>query len=247
MTKPSLTVVTLLALLGTGCAENEESLIVLNAPAWTEDGCVITADPSAVGLLFGLLDLSYGTSYVMPVILLNNTEPRDTANAGIDTNEMQLLSVDVDLSMSQAPDVMDAVRDVDEGLVSFNLPLATNSLPAGATQGVAVEAISQRASNALAQAIVAQLGADARPTVEATVVFHASRSGNGVGKVGEIDSRDFTFPIRVCVGCLTSYATCPGGVEPEPEPGVEVEWAGGICGNAQDNVVYPSVCEPPAE
>ncbi len=50
MTKPSLTVVTLLALLGTGCAENEESLIVLNAPAWTEDGCVITADPSAVGL-----------------------------------------------------------------------------------------------------------------------------------------------------------------------------------------------------
>ncbi len=179
----------------------------------------------------------------MPVIVLNNTEPRDTSNAGIDTNEMQLLSVDVELSMPQAPDVIDAIRDRDESLLDFNAPLATNSLPAGATQGVAVEVIPQLTAQALAELIPTQFSLDSRLTIEATVVFHASRSGNGVGKVGEIDSRDFTFPIRLCFGCLVWCGGCLDGECPLDATG----WAGGICGNAQDNVVYPSVCEPPAE
>jgi hypothetical protein len=244
MTKPSLTVVTLLALLGTGCAENEESLIVLMAPAWEMGGCVITADTSAASLPYGMLDLTYGTPYAMPAILLNNTaeEAANANNSGVQSNELQLIDADVDLSMPQAPDVLEALRDMDESLVSFNVPLSTNSLPPGGAAGVLVEVIPQRTSMALGDVIAAQIGANAKLTVQAAVQFHASRSGNSIGKVGEIDARDFSFPIQVCFGCLTTCVSCP-----DAECPVEAtEWGGGVCGNAQDLEVYPAVCGAPA-
>lgn len=245
MTKPSLTVVTLLALLGTGCAENEESLIVLMAPAWEMDGCVITADTTAASLPYGVLDLTYGTPYAMPAILLNNTaeQAANDNNSGVQSNELQLLDADVDLSMPQAPDVLDAVRDIDDSLVSFNVPLSTNSLPPGGALGVLVEVIPQRTSMALGDVIAAQIGANAKVTVQAAVKFHASRSGNTIGKVGDVDARDFSFPIQLCFGCLTSCASCA-----DAECPVEAtEWAGGVCGNAQDLVVYPAACDAPSD
>jgi hypothetical protein len=245
MTKPSLSVVTLLALLGTGCAENEESLIVLMAPAWEMGGCIITADAGAASLPYGILDLTYGTPYAMPAILLNNTAEQSAGdnNSGVQSNELQLLDADVDLSMPQAPDVIEALRDIDDALVSFNVPLSTNSLPPGGSAGVLVEVIPQRTSMALGDVIAAQVGTNAKLTIQAAVQFHASRSGNAVGKVGEIDARDFSFPIQVCFGCLTSCTSCPDAECPLDATG----WAGGICGNAQDLVVYPSVCEAPTD
>jgi hypothetical protein len=244
MTKPSLTVVTLLALLGTGCAENEESLIVLMAPAWEMTDCIITADTRAASLPYGILDLNYGTPYAMPAILLNNTAeqaPNDN-NSGVQSNELQLLDADVDLSLPQAPEVIDALRDIDGALVSFNVPLSSNSLPPGGAAGVLVEVIPQRTAMQLRDELAARVGANAKLTVQAAVQFHASRSGNTIGKVGEIDARDFSFPIQVCFGCLTTCVSCP-----DAECPVEAtEWGGGICGNAQDLEVYPAVCGAPA-
>lgn len=241
MTKLTSTLAVSLVALASGCAENQESLIVLMAPAW-EEGCVISGDAGAAALPYGTLDLSFGTPYAMPAILQNNTgEGATVNNSGVDSNEIQLLDADVDLSMAQAPEIIDALRDRNEALVSFNVPLSTNSIGAGDTQGVLLEVIPQQTSAALADEITAAFGAQAKLTVEAEVQFHGTRSGNNIGKVGGIDAREFSFPISVCFGCLQTCAGCPGGVCPVGD----FEWAGGVCGNAQDLVVFPAACEAP--
>jgi hypothetical protein len=234
----------LLATLGGwGCADNQETLIVLMAPAWEDQGeCVIQASSDAA-LPYGTLDLAYGTPYAMPAILLNNTSSQsaDDNNAGVVTNEIQLLDADVELSMAQAPDIIDRLNDMDDSLVSFNVPLSSNSLLPGASQGVLVEVIPQQTSVELGELILAEYGPGVKLTVEASVQFHATRSGNNIGKVGGIDAREFNFPISVCFGCLQNCTGCEGAECPLGETG----WAGGICGNAQDFAVYPSSCPMP--
>ena len=243
MMKLNFPLIATLAVLGTACADNQESLIVLLAPAWDTPGeCLIQAS-SEISLPYGILDLSYGTPYAMPAILLNNAAEQgaNDNNSGVVSNEIQLLDADVDLTMAQAPDIIDDLRATNGGLVSFNVPLSQNSLLPGASAGVLVEVIPQQTSAALADAIMAQFGPEAKLTVEAHVQFHASRSGNNIGKLGGIDAREFSFPISVCFGCLGSCATCPAAMCPVGNS----EWAGGICGNAQDFTVYPAACDPP--
>lgn len=231
-----------LGVLGAGCADNQESLIVLLAPAWEEEGCVVGASGDEA-LLIGTLDLAFATPYAMPALVLNNTSDQTAGanNSGIVTNEIQLLDADVDLEIPQAPDVIDALRDMNEALVSFNVPLSTNSIAPGESSGVIVEVIPQQTAVAMGELIQAQFGIDARLTVEANVIFHGSRSGNNVGKVGGVDAREFSFPISVCFGCLLTCATCPGAECPVGT----TSYAGGICGNAQDSYLYPAACEPP--
>jgi len=238
----SLCLLACLAAVGSGCADNQESLIVLMVPAWEDGGCAVPTTADAA-LPYGTLDLAFGTPYAMPALLLNNTADQAAGdnNSGIVTNEVQLLDVDVDLSMAQAPDVIDALRDMDEAFVSFNVPLSTNSLAPGQITGVLVEVIPQQTAVAMGELVLAQFGAAAKLTVEASVVFHASRSGNTVGKVGGVDSREFSFPISVCFDCLRSCATCPGAECPVGA----TSFAGGVCGNAQDLVLYPTACEMP--
>lgn len=231
------------ALLG-GCSENEESLIVLNAPYWQDDGqCVVMPSMDGVSLTNGVLDLSFGTPYVMPATLLNNTPALEEGdnNAGIDTNEIQLLDADVDLSIPQAPEVIDQLRDQDPALISFNVPLPTVSIFPEQMQTVLVEVIPQPTAVALANALSASFGTSARATIVARVIFHASRSGNNIGKVGGIDAREFSFPISLCFGCLVTCASCEEGACPIGDFNV----AGGVCGNAQDLPLYPSVCDEP--
>lgn len=228
-----------LGVVGTGCADNQESLIVLMAPAWDEEGCVIATNADAA-LPYGTLDLSFGTPYAMPAVLLNNTADQATNdnNSGIVTNEIQLLDADVDLSMAQAPEIIDALRDMNGAFVSFNVPLSTNSILPGQTVGVLVEVIPQPTAVAMAELVRAQFGPASKLTVEASVVFHASRSGNNRGSVGGVDAREFSFPISVCFDCLRSCAGCPGA---ECPVGAD-EFTGGVCGNAQDLVLTPTAC-----
>ncbi len=241
MTRFNAFVAASLALLASACAENQESLIVINAPAWG-DGCTVGAGGGDVGLPFGVLDVAFDTRYLMPALLLNNTSVRGPNNAGIETNEVQLLDADVDLSSTNAPEFIDALRASDENLVSFNVPLATVSILPGETQGVLVEVISGSAAVALRDEMNSRgFDEDTRITLEATIVFHASRSGNTRGEVGGIEAREFRFPIQVCLGCLIDCSGCDEGECPPDYTSV----AGGICGNAQDLPVFPAACEAP--
>jgi hypothetical protein len=222
-----------------GCADQQESLIVLHSPAFEQGEC--SANPNASEILQGgVLDVSYGTPYTLPVVLLNNLRPRSSnTSSGVDDSELQLRDVDVVLRMEQAPEVLRRVSDEDRAFVEFSAPLASQSLPPGKETGVLVKVIGDGASRALRQAIADLLPEGARPTVVAEVTFHATRSGNSRGSLGVIDARAYTFPIELCMGCLpVSCETCPEEACPS-----DATFAG-ICGNAQDGTLVPTLCDP---
>lgn len=239
----------LLALVGTcllvGCADEQESLIVLGAPLWPDDGtCAVDSGEPDAFLLEGTLDLAWGTGYLMPVALRNNLPPRMTTNAGVDTNEMVLDSVDVELVMPQAPEIIDALADVDPAYVEFKVHLQTLSLAPGATYGQAVEVITAPAAQALSPIVLAEFGADVTLRAIAKTVFRAERSGNTSGSIGRVEARTFEFPITLCHNCLLTCATCEEATTCPPEG--TTAFKGFICDRAQDASIVPDQCEDPA-
>ena len=225
-----------------GCADEEEALIVLHSPAFDQGLCTADANSSEF-LQQGNLDVLYGTPYTLPVILLNNlrSRPATQTSTGVDNSELQLTGVDVSLSMPQSPEVMRRVADEDPALVHFSALLPTVSMVGGEEVGVLVEAVPQGTSQALRDAMEELLPEGSRPTLSADLTFHATRTGNSTGSLGIIDARVYSFPIRLCIGCLTATCeTCTDGQCP-----TDAEFAG-VCGNAQDGVLVPVGCEAPS-
>jgi hypothetical protein len=224
-----------------GCAEEQGALVILHAPAWPDDGSCFV-DPSTDTTLGGaVLDVSFGSPYLLPLVLQSRLQSR-VGNAGIDTSQIQLRDADIELSLPQVPEIIEALRDESDALVEFTIPLPSNAIEAGERHGVAVEAISSPASWALAEQLSQGFpDQNVKLTVIVDVVVHALRSGNTAGTLGVIDSRTFSFPVSICSGCLISCAACEGGVCPTSE----VMYSGGICGNAQDAPIFPSSCIPP--
>lgn len=69
-------------------------------------------------------------------------------------------------------------------------------------------------------------------TLIASINLRARRTGNRVGNVGEIDAREFRFPIEVCWGCLLSCQTCEQMIDPDGD-GMD-ETVTGLCPNGFD-------------
>lgn len=242
MSRLAATLLCACAALPLGCAENQDTLIVLFVPSWGDNGeCVVATDTDPI--LFGLLDVAFETPYLMPAVLLNNSSEQavNDNNTGVVSNEIQLKDAEVTIDSPQAPDVIDAL---DRGLTRFTVPLSTNSVMPGEEVGVAVEVLPLATVQALrANFQNGRLPEDSRLTVRANVVFNATRGGNDVGKVGKVKARDFSFPIQLCQGCLFTCAGCDGGTCAE---GAELgPLAGGVCGNAQDFPLYPASCDAP--
>lgn len=239
-TRSSLLALSLLAVLSSACADQQESLIVLQAPAWPDEGCIVDPETEA-GLLRGTLDVTQGTPYLMPAAVLNNlaTQSEGDNNAGIITNEIQITGASVKLSSAQAPEMIDQLK-ATPGLVDFDVDVASVSVLPGEVAGFAVEVISQEASRQMGEYLLATHGPDAQLIVLATVVFHGLRAGTTVGKIGIIDAREFSFPIQLCQGCLLDCSACPDEMLCTITPG---EFSGGVCGNAQDLGIQPPGCE----
>lgn len=250
MSRPAATLfaacVTLSATLTAGCADNQETLIVLMAPAWTEGECMVD-ESSEDPLAFGLLNIDFDTPYLMSAILLNNAPSQATNdnNTGVVSNEIQLKDALVTIDCPQRPDLLDGI---DKGALEFKAPLATNSLEPGQTVALAVEVLPLATVRELRRRISeVQPGTDI--TVRANVTFRGSRTGNDFGKIGRIEARDFSFPIELCTGkCLVECSGCPEDIDItacdfEGTKGVGV--SGGVCGNAQDLPLVPNGCEAP--
>ncbi len=103
-------------------------------------------------------------------------------------------------------------------------------------------------------------------TVVVSMVVRARRSGNSTGSgVGEIESRQFDFPVDVCHGCLTTCAGCSLQVDLDadgedetingecPDASVRATPTSRLflgdyvgmnlgCPSAQDDVFEPAVC-----
>jgi hypothetical protein len=228
----------LLASAVSGCAGEQEALIVLGSPAFEEGECTANAGTSEF-LQRGLIDVGADTRYTLPVVLLNSLRSRTTTNTGVDNGELQLRDVDVTLSMPQAPEVIAQVEDENPAFVEFSSPLPTISLPPGTETGVLVDVVTRMASASLRQAILDNLDATAEPILVANIVFHATRTGNSAGNVGVIDARAYSFPIDVCIDCLVTCLTCPNAQCP-----VDYTVQDGLCGNRQDTSLVPYGCEP---
>ncbi len=214
---------------------------MLGAPLWPNDGsCAVESTEPSAYLLEGTLDLAWGTGYLMPVVLRNNLPPRMSTNAGIDNNEMVLDSVEVELVMPQAPEIIDALAEIDPAFVEFKVHLQTISLAPGGTYGQAVEVITAPAAQALSPLILAEYPRDATLRAIAKTVFVAERSGNTSGSIGRVEARTFEFPITLCHDCLLSCATCEGATTCPPEGTTAFD--GLICGRAQDQIIVPSQC-----
>lgn len=224
--------------LVSGCAREQEALVVARVPAFTDGSCSADSNSDAT-MPEGNLDVAFGTPYTLPVILRNNllSRPGNTSNTGVDNGELQLRDVDITLSMPQAPEVLSEVAARNGAYVEFNAPLAANALDPGVEAGILVDVISDGASLALSEAIAAQLDPDARPLVLVELVFHATRTGNSRGRVGIIDSRAYSFPIKVCNRCLLDCTTCGAGTCAE-----DTDFVGGFCNNAQDALLNPTAC-----
>lgn len=230
----------LLVLGVVGCADQEESLIVVHSPAFEQGACLADAN-SSTSLQYGVLDVAYGTGYTLPVVLRNNLAPRPASgsSSGVDNSELQLRDVDVTLGMPQAPEVLRQVAAEDPSFVSFTVTLPSVSLPPGQDTGVLVQVVSEGASRSLQQAMEDLLPAGARPSVDAELEFHATRTGNSRGSIGVIDARAYTFPVEICSGCLpTTCETCP---EEQCPPNAVFA---SVCGNAQDGLLSPIQCDP---
>ncbi len=235
----------LAGLLGlSGCADNQESLIVIGTPAWGDMGeCAV--DPGADDFLaLGVFDLIcasgeieclVSSSYFMGVILESQLQPRES-NTGTDPSELQLTDVKVSYAFAQLED--QGGFEMPEALEGwYSPPIATQSIAGGARNGVIVEVINPTQARAIYDLVVTDSGVAEGLTMEVTIVFTAERTGNSKGGLGEIESRDYTFPIRLCVGCLTTCAPCENQGCP-----VTPEWTGGVCGSTQDGALVPAAC-----
>lgn len=195
-------------------------------------------------MISGILDLAYGTEYLLPLELSNRSVSRDPemTSSQVDDAELQVQDALVELEIPQAPDVIDALRARDPALVEFSVPLQTLSVSGSESVGIGVPVVSQASSLALREQVASRGGIQL--TLLANVVIRARRSGNVVGNVGLISSRSFAYPIDLCNDCLFTCAPCEGGVCPE---GFDLAGgsalAGFICGNAQDGPIYPAACE----
>lgn len=281
----------------TSCAEEQESLIIIGVVA-AEDGCEFTV-PAREYRPSGILDLSLGSAYRLNLEVSNQlvSQKAMMTNSSIDNSEMQISGVDVVLTSSHRPDVIETLADESEALVDFSPPVPTNSIGGGDLLEVSAIAIPAATATRLAEIRIgeARLAGEeasaefmaANPgatpeqlagvvanaqdvvlfqgeTYTAAVTVRALRTGNAIANVGEIESREFRFPIEVCWGCLLSCHTCEESVDRDgdgtPEtvvgicppgynvsidtPSVSLPWSGlnTSCLGGQDDVFVPASC-----
>jgi hypothetical protein len=221
---------------GSGCARQEESILVTRALPITSP-CV--ADVNAPDALQqGVLDLSFDTAYLASFEVFNNLAQKgQTSNAtGVDTSELHLKEVDVSLDTPQDSTVIDRVKSSGAGLAEYTDPVATVSL-LGQDSSAAFAEVHQPTVEALRNAVSAAHGTDVELLLTMDVTFRAVRASNvGVNNVGEIEARTFTLPISMCFGCLRDCSTCGGACDSDTAVG------SGLCGNAQDGPTIPESC-----
>ncbi len=286
--------------LGGSCADQEESIIIAGAPAWQGSCSVSVPASVflAQGLLDVRFETGYMLPLEIQNQLIG--QMGDSVNSGIDNSELQLVGVDVTLTSQQRPQLLDALPEdfvdfsppIPTNSLSGggSLGFLVNVIPDATTTEIArdrVERATQAGVDAQedlrlevenpteAELESARLSAEVgvlsqRETIVATVVVRARRTGNAVGTVGEIEAREFKFPIEVCHGCTITCATCeyevdsdadgeaddtisgvcpPGSVPPEPTERVFINNFTGIalgCPTAQDDTFVPATpdCAP---
>jgi hypothetical protein len=91
----------------------------------------------------------------------------------------------------------------------FDWQVATKPLPPAATMGAPVEAIRSCNAGVLRRLFqTKEAGFD--PNLSAEVYLHVTLRAKGRHGTSDVESAPFTFPIRVCYGCLQTGYLQPG-------------------------------------
>lgn len=206
--------------VGSACAQDQDFLIIERA-VWFGDreSCTLSAgDESPLNMT---VDVSFDTRIGMGFVVTNNQSPNPGSNTGIDDSEVVIESAEVNLSFSGG-----AVSSE-----SFEVTVPTNSIPGGGSEVVLVQIPTE-----VTQSLRAGMSPGQFETLEMEVVFKARKYGQaGNSKLGEVESRAYTFPFEICLGCLADCnvcGTCPSATE----------WVG-ACGFAQGISVYHPICD----
>lgn len=189
-------------------------------------GCTISGTEGALYLGQGTLDVraSAGTGYLL-FPLLKNDLPAE-GNGGTEPNRIALDGFDVDLKVIDGPaaalEVFGAVAadPATAALLRYREAWSGTVTPGGGTTGAAVTVFPAEAARRLREA-------DALATASARIEVRVRATGRTLS--GGLKSDAFTFPLRVCDGCLiNSISACPA-----PAPILR----GGICNPGQDELV----------
>jgi hypothetical protein len=172
---------------------------------------VPATDPDAAYLLFPLLQ---------------NDLPVEGAEGG-EPNRIALSAFEVDVRFVDGPSAVAdffaalAADPITAALVRYQVPWSGSVDPGGGTTAAATSVFPAEAARRLRDAGVFNDGGQARVSARVRAV------GNKQG--GRIKSDVFSYPIRICDGCLIRrITTCPA-----PAPVLQ----GGVCNPGQDAAV----------
>lgn len=182
----------LLSVFASGCADDQELLIVRSAVGFDEE-CLLD---ESVALANDTIDVSLVGPFALGLLVSNVQTQNAQSNTNIeDDGELRLKYAEVTLSLEGSGGIGS----------TFEVTLPNDSIPSGEDRGVVVTVPSSALDS-----IRGSVGGDELPIMEMSVVLVADRTSQVAnGKLGEVRSREYIFPFTVCNGCLGASGCVP--------------------------------------
>lgn len=219
------------------CAENDSSIFirhVMAPPQNRQSGeCIYTPDENQAALLEGHLDVALRDNYSAVLLVGGQLMPRgDFTNTRAESNRTHLNGAVV------------KVTDAAGGVISEFTAIGTGFVNPGQTNSASFGLMSVTLIDApTTDKLALEPGSEPKLVLANVKVF-----GKTLGGV-DVESGEFQFPIRVCNGCLISFATgddpatdgldCAGGATTPGGGGAEIQ---GPCRLGQDEGVPCELC-----
>ncbi len=172
-----------------GCVDDQELLIVNNAIAF-DDEC--TLSPTATPLAGDQIDVSFDAPIGLGLVVENLQTKYENSNTGLDDDgEIKLERAEVTLSLGEGFGPVG-------GALSYEVPIPTDSVPSGEQSAVLITlpssvTASLRGGVPVGSVVILQM----------SVVIVGERTTQAAsGKLGEVRTREYTFPFEVCNGCM---------------------------------------------
>ncbi len=166
----------------TGCADNDSGLYVRGVLALTPPDCTITADPSALHLLGGVMDVRVrqGLGYSAALLVGNQLVRRgDRDQLRTETSRVSLEGAEVTL-----------LTETGSSIAEFTVP-GTGFVDPGSSDEPGYGSMA-------VMLIPPGVGTAGTRIIVEVRVFGTTLGGD------EIESATLTFPVTVCDGCLLS-------------------------------------------
>lgn len=187
------------SLSAAGCADNGSTLFIQGVIALKAPECVYKADPGGTLLGSGTLDVALRSTYTAGVLVGNQYTPRgDKENLRTESTRVLLKGAEITLTDSQGKEI--SCGSGCQGTFSVygsGFANSADSQDPGFGPFIA-EVIPEAVGNWAA----GQLGVNREAAL--TLIAEIRVFGETTGGQ-EIESGTFTYPIRVCYGCLISY------------------------------------------